>query len=392
MRIGIDYSAAVWQGAGIGRYTRALTEALLRLDRENYYLLLYPRGFPGQPAPFLAHIDEVRKRHPHVRLRPLPLTDRWKAIFWQRLRLPLPVELFCGRLDLFYSPDFVLPPQLSGRCFLTIHDLAFMVHPECAVPSLEWYLHKAVSRAVARADLILADSANTRRDLIHLMGVEPERVEVLYSGVEPAFRPLEEASLHPVRARYELPKHFLLTVGTIEPRKNLPRLLEALSILPESLRLPLLVAGKPGWLYQDTFDTVDRLDLQPWVRFLGFVPDEDLPALYNLATALVYPTLYEGFGLPPLEAMACGTPVLTSRTSSLTEVVAEAAVLVDPADAVSIAQGLHRLLEDQALRARLRQAGLARARHFTWERSAQRLLQLIREGLEEHGRPVGEGP
>ena len=375
MRIGVDYSAAVWQGAGIGRYTRALVGELLRLDRENRYVLIYPAGFPGRPAPFLPHLRHLN--HPGLRLRPLPLSDRYQAILWQRLRLPLPVELFCGRLDLFYSPDFVLPPQLAGRRILTIHDLAFLVHPECAVPSLGWYLRRAIPRSIARADLLLADSWHTRRDLVGLLGVPPERVEVVYPGVEPAFRPLERAALEEVRARYGLPERFLLTVGTIEPRKNLPRLLEALSGLPERLRLPLVVVGRPGWLYEESFAAVERWGLQGQVRFLGFVPQEDLPALYNLALALVYPSLYEGFGLPPLEAMACGTPVLTGRVSSLPEVVGEAAVLVDPADVSSIREGLQRLLEDEALRERLRQAGPERAREFTWEKAAGRLQEAM---------------
>lgn len=375
MRIGVDYSAAVWQGAGIGRYARALVGELLRLDREGRYVLLYPAGFPGRPAPFLAHLRHLD--HPRLQLRSLPLSDRYLAVLWQRLRLPLPVEVFTGRLDLFYSPDFVLPPQLSGRRLLTVHDLAFLVHPECAVPSLGWYLRRAVPRSIARADLLLADSEHTRQDLVRLLNVPPERVEVLYPGVEPAFHPMERTTLGEVRARYDLPERFLLTVGTIEPRKNLPRLLEALSGLPEHLRLPLVVVGRPGWLYEETFAAVKRYGLQKGVRFLGFVPQEDLPALYNLALALLYPSLYEGFGLPPLEALACGTPVLTSRVSSLPEVVGEAAVLVDPADVSSIREGLRRLLEDEELRTRLREQGLARASEFTWEKAAGRLREII---------------
>jgi glycosyltransferase involved in cell wall biosynthesis len=378
MRIGVDYSAAVWQGAGIGRYSRALIEALLRIDRKNDYVLLYPRGFPGRPAPFLGHLRQLRAEHPDVRLRPLPLSDRWTAILWQRLRLPLPIEALCGRLDLFFSPDFVLPPQLAGRRLVVVHDLAYLVHPECAVPSLEWYLHGAVPRAIGRADLVLADSESCRQDLIRLLNVEPDRVEVLYSGVEQAFHPVENLSeLQAVRARYQLPDRFLLTVGTIEPRKNLPRLFEALTRLPEALRVPVMVVGKPGWLYEETYAAVERLGLDPWVRFLGYVPQEEMPALLSLALALVYPSLYEGFGLPPLEAMACGTPVLTSHVASLPEVVGESAILVEPTDVDSIAKGLLQLLSDAGLRAELREAGLARARQFTWEGSARRLIELF---------------
>jgi glycosyltransferase involved in cell wall biosynthesis len=258
---------------------------------------------------------------------------------------------------------------------LTIHDLAFIVHPECSVPSLEWYLHQAVDRAVARADLILADSENTRQDLLRFKGADPGKVKVLYLGVEPHFHPIEDRPfLEAVRTRYKLPERFFFMAGTIQPRKNLPRLFEALAGLREEQRIPIVVAGKPGWLYQDTFDAVERLGLQKWVRFLGFVPDEDLPALYNLALALTYVPLYEGFGLDVLEAMACGSPVLTSSTSSLPEVTGDAAVLVDPTDVAAIRGGLRRLLEDAELRSRLRQAGLERAKRFTWDRAAERLL------------------
>ena len=382
MRIAVDYSSAVWQGAGIGRYTRALLRELFREDEENDYLLLYPGGFPRRPAPFLGHLRELQEEYPHLRLRSLPLSDHWLAILWQRLRLPVPVETFCGRVDLFFSPDFVLPPHLAGRRVVTIHDMAFMVYPECAVPRMAWYLHGAVSRAVARADLVLAGSESCREDVLCFLHLPPEKVVVLYSGVEPYYRPLDpqkdRAILEEVRSRYALPERFLLTVGTIEPRKNLPRLFEALAQLPESIRLPLLVGGKPGWLYQETFDSVERLGLQDWVRFLGFVPDEDLVGMYNLAAAVAYPSLYEGFGVPPLEGLACGAPVLTSRVSAIPEVVGEAAVLVDPTDTASIAAGLRRLLEDADLRASLRPAGLERARIFTWERAGRQLRELIR--------------
>lgn len=382
MHIGIDYTAAVWQGAGIGRYTRSLVGALLRLDRENRYTLLYAAGLPGRPAPFLDHVAALRQAHPHLRLRPFPLSDRYLAIAWQRLRLPVPVEAFCGRLDLFYSPDFVLPPQWVGRRILTVHDLAYLIYPECAVPALGWYLHRAVPRSIAHADLVLADSECTRQDVVHLLGVAPEKVRTLYLGVEPAYRPLEEVEVAAARARYNLPARFLLTVGTVEPRKNLPRLCEALAGLPDALRLPLVVAGKPGWLYEASFAAVERLGLRDAVRFLGFVPEADLPALYNLALALAYPSLYEGFGLPPLEGMACGTPVLTSNVSSTPEVVGEAAVLVDPLDVGAIREGLRRLIEDDGLRAQLRAAGLERAREFTWEKAAGELRGMMQKAGE----------
>ncbi len=382
MRIGIDYGSALWQRAGIGRYVRLLTEALLGLDRENEYILLYPRGRPGRPAPFLEPLRRLHQEYPRVRLRPLPLSDRWKAILWQRLRLPVPVETLCGQLDWFFSPDFVLLPRIRARRAVTIHDLAFLVHPECAVPALRRYLERVVPRAAARADLVLAGSEAVRQDVLRLLAMAPERVQVLYSGVHPSFRPLSDpALLEAVRARYGLPPRFLLTVGTIEPRKNLPRLLEALAGLPAEERLPLVVVGQRGWLYEETFAAVERSGLE--VHLPGFIPDEDMPAVYSLARALAFPSLHEGFGVPPLEAMACGTPVLAGNVSAMPEVLGEAAVLVDPLDVAAIREGLRRVLGDEALRVRLRPAGMERAGLFTWERAAARLLELLRQSPTE---------
>jgi len=316
----------------------------------------------------------------------VPISDHTLAIVWHRLQLPLWVELVTGRLDIFYSPDFVLPPLRHGKTMLTIHDLSFMRYPECTDANLRVYLNKVVPRSVQRADLVLADSQHTKDDLTELLGVEANRVQVIYPGVEARFRPIEDrAILEQVRKRYNLPSQFILGLGTLQPRKNFTRLIEAFADLRSFdlaqdrsaiCDLRLVIAGGKGWLYEEIFATVERLGLGEQVVFPGFVADEDLPALYNLADLFVFPSLYEGFGLPPLEAMACGTPVITSNASSLPEVVGGAGLMVEPTDVESLAQAMRRVLEDESLQQEMIAKGLEQANQFTWEKAAVKLFSL----------------
>ena len=246
MRIGIDYTAAVRQGGGIGRYTRNLIRALADLDRENGYTLFVAggRGDDDGLGPWPANF----------RQRSVPLSDRWTTILWQRLRLPLPIQLVTGPLDLFHSPDFVLPPMGRTPAILTVHDLSFLRVPEHFVPGFCEYLTGAVSRAVHRADHILADSESTRRDLVELLAVDPERVTVIYPGVEARFRPIADARLlEQVRARYNLPGRFILGLGTLQPRKNFDGLIRAFARLPAAADdLHLVIVGGKGWMYEET--------------------------------------------------------------------------------------------------------------------------------------------
>jgi len=383
MKIGIDYTAAVHQGAGIGRYARGLVEALVHLDEGNEYRLFVA----GRGGSFR------RRRWPsNVRLCVAPFSHRNLTRIWHRLRLPLPIEVFTGPLDLFYSPDFVLPPVWRARTLLTVHDLSFVRYPQTADPRLYRYLNVAVPRSVRKADHILADSRNTASDLTKLWGVPSTKISVLYSGVEPRFHPLTDlVELSRARTRYGLPSHFILSVGTLQPRKNYERLIRAFSQLPSEMPseaggLKLVVAGSKGWLYQPIFDTVRELGLEEAVLFPGFVPDEELPALYNLADLFVFPSLYEGFGLPVLEAMACGTPVVCSSTSSLPEVVGNAALLVDPLDVTGWAQAMRLALDDEELRRELVARGLAQARRFNWGRAAEKLLGICQSLIPGHRR------
>ena len=380
MRIAIDYTPAVCQRGGIGRYTRELVRALAEQAPHHEYVLLVA-GCPASPLGTQALRAVARLRHFHVRRIPLPA--RWLTILWQRLRLPIPAETFTGPIDIFHAPDYVLPPLRRARGVVTIHDLSFLILPEVAEPKLQRYLSQAVPRAVARAQRVLADSRCTRDDLIAHLNVAPERITVVYPGVDPRFRPLEEETVEAFRERHALPARFILGLGTLEPRKNFPTLIEAYARLPEwgipHHEVALVIAGGKGWLYEGIFETVERLALQKHVRFLGFVPDEELPALYNAASVLAFPSLYEGFGLPPLEAMACGTPVVASNVSSLPEVLDDAAPLVSPTDVEKLAAVLAQVLTDPDRRAALRARGLRQAARFTWEAAARALLRAYQE-------------
>ncbi len=366
MRISIDYTSAARQRAGIGRYTRSLIGALARTDTSNRYTLLVPSD---------AHsLDDARAFPKNYRLVRAPLNERYLVAMWQRAQIPLPVELLVGGTDVFYSPDFVLPPTRARKKILTVHDLSFKRVPETALPNLKWYLEGAVPRAVKRADLILADSDATREDLIQLFGAAPDRVETLYSGYDSMFAPVKDAAeFKRVRDTYSLPKPFILHVGTIEPRKNLSRLIQAFSQLPQRRDLELVIAGGRGWMYDEIYAAPEKFGVSASVRFIGFVPDSDLPALYSVAEMVAYPSLYEGFGLPVLEAMACGAAVVTSNNSSIPEVAGDVALMVDARDVEAIAWAMSRFLDDHQWRDAMRQKGLAQAKKFSWDKSAQQL-------------------
>lgn len=367
MHITIDYTPAVRQVAGIGRYTRGLVSALAELDRENRYTLFCV----GQ-----APTDMALPENFSVRTSNIP--SRWLTTGWHRFGLPLAVERLAGDCDVFHSTDFTLPPLRDARGVVTVHDLSFLRLPEHADPGLRAYLTKAVPRAVARAQRVLADSQNTKADLVELLGVDAEKVTVVPGGVEARFRPVRDTvKLGEVRTRYALPQWFILAVGTIEPRKNLTRLIAAYAQMRRQTGLPhqLVIAGKPGWLYEGIYEKVAKEGLGEYVQFAGYVADEDLPALYTLADLLAFPSLYEGFGLPPLEAMACGTPVVTSNRASLPEAVGSAALQVDAEDNDALADAMARVLGNAHLRMRLVDLGRAQAARFTWKAAAEKLLE-----------------
>ncbi|MBI3912988.1 MAG: glycosyltransferase family 4 protein [Chloroflexi bacterium] len=381
MRIGIDFTAASRERAGIGRYARELVRALSSVDRANQYVLFVPRD---------AHPDLLRFNwSPNFSIRRAPLNERWLAALWHRARVPLYIETFIGSVDVFYSPDFLLPPTRARRALVTVHDLSYVRVPECFPAPLLRYLNRAVPRALRRADLILADAASTERDLIDVYRVAPAKIRVLYSAADARFRAdISDADRARVRKKYALADPYILSVGTLQPRKNYVRLIRAFAHLTSNLQTPtsnpkgtfslqLLIVGGRGWMYDEIFQSIAELTLQTRVRVMDFVAEADLPALYAMAEAFVYPSLYEGFGIPILEAMACGAPVISSDRSSMPEAGGDAALYVDPYDVNALAAALARVLNDGALRDRMRAQGFEQARKFSWEKAADELRAYL---------------
>ncbi|MBI5927860.1 MAG: glycosyltransferase family 4 protein [Chloroflexi bacterium] len=375
--IAIDYTAAYEQGAGIGRLVRDLVEGLAALDHQTPYKL-FVAGTERTKLPAVPG--------PNFTWKPTRVTPLWFARLWHRAQVPLVAEAFVGPVALFHATDFTLPPTLpSTKTILTVHDLSFVRTPETAPPVLKIYLDKVVPRSVRRADHVIADSQATKDDLIELYGTSPDKISVLLSGVGPRYVPMvDPAQLTAVRQRYHIPadRRYIFSIGTVQPRKNYERLMEALALLgPAFEDVMLVIAGGKGWLDDPIFETVKRLGLQGRVFFTGFADDADLPALYSGATVTAYVSLYEGFGFPVAESMACGTPVVTSNVSSMPEVAGDAALLVDPYNSEAIAEALRQLLDDIDLHKHLKLAGLEQAQQFTWEKSAQTLLSIYQKVL-----------
>jgi glycosyltransferase involved in cell wall biosynthesis len=377
MRIAIDYSAAVNQRAGVGRLVRNQVLALADLDPDNDYRLVYARPNRGSVPQF--------PRARNFSRREVGLRERWLTILWHRANVPVPADWFSGPVDVYHSPDFVLPPLRRARGILTVHDLAFLMRPECADEHLRAYLEDVVPRSVKRADFIIADSENTRNDLVVLLGARPEQVTVVPGGVEDRFAPVtDEERLR--RARRQLgvgDSPFILAIGLIEPRKNLNRLMDAFYAVKARGAVPadlkLVLAGGKGWLFDGIYEHHIASPVRDDILMPGFVPDDLLPAIYSAAEVLAFPSLYEGFGLPILEAMACGTPVVASRASCLPEVAEGAALMIDPNNVDGLSISLELALCDQTLRAQLVEQGRTRAAEYTWRSAAMQLLDVYRQ-------------
>jgi glycosyltransferase involved in cell wall biosynthesis len=302
-------------------------------------------------------------------------------IVWEQLVQP--VRLLRRSIDLLHSLAFVQPLVMPCPGVVTVYDLSFLLFPEGLQTWRRLYLRWGTARSSHAAERVIAISASTRRDLVALLNVPEHKVDVVPCGVDEDFQPIQNAELlDELRDRRGLPQHMLLFVGTIEPRKNLVTLLRSYALLRDRIQAPpLVIAGPKGWRYEEAFAAVRDLRLEEDVLFPGYVPREELPLWYNAADLFVYPSLYEGFGLPPLEAMACGTPVVTSNVSSLPEVVGEAGLMVEPTDVEGMAEALYQGLTDRSLREELRSRGLQKAATFNWSRVAEETVAVYDRAL-----------
>jgi len=374
MMVCLDLSAAAQERAGLGRYAASLGQALVSVG-----------------APLTAFVNDTRNSHLAPPLNRLPTRSVHLARKPWRLRAaatyfgaPSLDAVFAG-MQVYHATEHLLPRLKHVGGVFTLHDVAYLRYPQYHLLQNRLFLSFMMPRFLAQADRVITISESTRRDALQHYALDPAKIDVIAEGVEPRFTPEVAAEqVSAVRAVYNLPARFILFVGTIEPRKNLPALLEAYAALrAKHPDVGLVIAGGKGWLYQRFFERLAALGLQDVVKRTGFVPDEQLPALLNAAEVFAFPSHFEGFGLPPLEAMACGVPVVCSNASSLPEVMGEAGLLVPPDDKRAWVEALDRLLSDPALRQDLVVRGLARARLFTWETAARQTLAVYERVAEE---------
>lgn len=362
MRIGIDARLVHYSRAGIGQYIAGLVGGLSQCDEDHEFILLQSR----KDRTVLTDTPNFTRK------------SLWTPSHHPLEQLVLPFEISPLRLDVLHSPDFIPPFRRDYRSVITVHDLAFLLYPHFLTEESARY-YGQIDRAVRHADHIVADSLSTKRDIISFLGVPEAKITVIYAAANRIYRPIkDEQLLEQTRLSYGLDRPFILFVSTIEPRKNLPTLLRAFRRLLDHYKLDvkLAVVGERGWFCGEVFAVADELELNDSVAFLGHVPVEDLAALYNAARMNVHPSFYEGFGLPPLEAMACGTPTIVANVSSLPEVVADAALLVAPENVEGWTVAMWRLLTDDSLHAELSEKGLKRAKIFSWEKAARMTLDL----------------
>ena len=360
-----------YRRAGISQYIEQMVRhCIVTLPQANDALTIF--ASPGAPPAELAP-DTVR----WIASR-LPTGHAPGRILWEQIVAPVAVAR--AGLDVLFCPVNVVPLACPVPSVVTVHDLAFLAYPAAFHAAKRRYLAAMTRLSVHRARRVIAVSTHTRDDLVHRFGVRPERVTVIPNAADARFRPATDpTAIAQFKQTNNLPDRFILFVGTLEPRKNLRRLIEAFALIAESdAETKLVIIGAAGWLTSDLAPLVYARGLTDRIVFTGYVSDDDLPCWYQAATIFCYPSLYEGFGLPILEAMACGTPVVTSRTSSIPEVTGETAMLIDPTDVAALARALRSVLTDKARQHEMSAAGIARARAYSWEHTAEATLDVIR--------------
>ncbi len=368
----LDVSAAVHRRAGLGRYAESLTRALVAAGPDRY-ALFYNRERGVEP---LAGLQHLPARSVALGYKP------WRMLVWLGQLAHVGFERLIPGAALFHATEHLLLPLRSVPSVLTVHDLIFHHLPEHHKPLNRLYLKLALPLYCRRAHRIIAVSEHTRQDVIRTYGISPDKVVVIYEAADPRFCPQPPQVVAAARARYGLPERYVLFVGTIEPRKNLSRLLDAFAVVHrEGLTDALVIVGRKGWLTDEFFARLEAFPLRERVLFPGYVPDDDLPAIYAGAQVLALPSLHEGFGLPLLEAQACGVPVVASDAASLPEIGGTAARYFPPADSEAMTQVLRAVLADPPLQAQMRTEGLAQAARFSWARAAKETAQLYHQIL-----------
>jgi glycosyltransferase involved in cell wall biosynthesis len=377
MHISIDampIGAKPW--TGISNYIFNLLRSLAEFDAKNDYAIYSMRHDFIDLG--IENDNFKRKRVPEL-FRFWHYRVSWLSWYYTAF----PVQLLKDKPEVFLSPYSILPWYCPCPKVIVVYDLVPFIFSNFYSVPVRFIFKMQTASAVKRADRIIAISKSTKNDLVKLLKADPNKISVVYPGFDnDNFKPTNDlGKVEEIKRKYKINGSYILYIGTLEPRKNVTRLIEAFGQLIQTGNIDhkLVITGKRGWLYDDIFKTVTRLGLERDVIFTGYAPYEDLPLLFNGADVFVYPSLYEGFGLPPLEAMACGTPVITSNISSLPEVVGDAAILVDPLSVDEIAKALYQVVSNKEVQEKMRQKGLERAKMFSWEKVAKETLEILED-------------
>ena len=372
MRIGIDATALPPDPVGAGNYIIQLIRALTALDSADEWVI-----FAQNHGRDLIYLSEDSRLTWHL----TPDHSPAQRLIWEQTVFPALVKQ--TGIDLLHSLHYTRPLSLPCASVVTFHDMTFFLYPELHTRSKRLFFPWMMRFSARYADAIIADSENTRRDAIRILKIPEGKISAIPLGINPDFHPLNDTpTLKTCQEKYGLPETYILNVGLVEPRKNLPLLLEAYHrLLQYCAPPPLVIVGRLGWGVEQVFQQIERLSLQDRVVFTGYVPAQDLPVVYNLAQIFVYPSKYEGFGFPPLEAMACGVPTITSNISAMRDQVGEAALLVEPENPTALAQAMLSLINDLGLRQRLSSAGPGQATQFSWVKTALETREIYRKAL-----------
>lgn len=371
MKIAIDISQTVYQGTGVANYTYELAKSILKNDKRNDYLLF---GSSLRQKKKLSNIArKLTSYSDKAVFKVLPIPQTIGEILWNRLHI-LNIEKLIGKIDILHTSDWIEPPSKAFKV-TTIHDLVVYKHPELSNTKIVNNQKKKLSWVKKETDVVIADSYATRQDIIDILRIDIKKIRVVYPGVSSIFQPQKEEKVFKIRKKYGLSKDYLLTIGTHEPRKNFQKTLKAFQkfrshflVSSKKNEIELVLAGRKGW--------GGKLVIPENVRYLGFIKKEDLPSLYSGAIMFVYPSLYEGFGLPVVEAMACGCPVISSLSGSLSEIIEGCALIVDPENEKEIAISMSKLFIDRKLRDELSEKGIKNSKRFTWEKAAVDVISV----------------
>lgn len=373
MKIGIDISPTVGEKAGVGYYSANLVDALAKIDHTNQYVL-YPFFY------HIYHQDFKEVVPPAQRNFRLFCNGIPKIIIDRLWKSPIPRKWILGYVDVLHSTTFCAPRDHFGKLIVTIYDVSFLTLPDCHIEANRIHCLNGTLDAVKYADRIIAISNHGKTELIKYFNVDPNKIVVTHLAAKDIFFHRGTDEQDRVLEKYNIPRNYIFTVGSFEPRKNIGTLVRAYMNLPGSIKKhhSLVIAGGKGWLNTDIDALIASQDPST-IRRIGYVDEKDLPGLYSAAAVFVYPSLYEGFGLPILEAMSCGAPVITSNTSSMPEISGDAALFFDPTDAQQLTTLLREVLENESLRKELSRKGMERAGHFSWEKTARETLKIYEE-------------